>query len=83
MTRRVNLLLGGVAVVVVGLFVTTRVVSQDQHAESATGAEWAEAMAKWAALNAKGPEHERFAEMAGKENLAECRATLRPVHHGY
>jgi len=66
MTKRTNGMLALAAVAVVALFVTTQVASQDKPAQPPEGGEMAEMMAKWAALNAKGPEHERFKEMVGK-----------------
>jgi len=51
---------------VAALFLSTQVVSQEKAAPKPPGEqELAEMMAKWKALNAKGPEHEKFKDMVG------------------
>lgn len=64
MMQRSRWIVGGVAVAVVGLLVSVRVLSQEKQPSGA--AEMAEAMAKWAEMNAMGPEHEKFKAMVGK-----------------
>jgi len=66
MTTRIRLIVGGVVISVALLLASTQVLSQDKAPPEPTGQdEMAEMMQKWLALNAKGPEHERFAEMVG------------------
>ncbi len=67
MSGRTNWLLGGAAVLVVALFVSTNVASQEktQSSEQGAPAGMMAEMAKWAALNQKCEEHEKFAEMVG------------------
>jgi hypothetical protein len=59
-------LLAGVAgLVAVALVVSTQVVSQEKAPQPPGEPPWAQAMAKWQELNAKGPEHQKFVEMVG------------------
>jgi hypothetical protein len=66
MTKQVRFVIGGAAVVAALLLVSSQVVSQEKPAQQTPGGEqWAEMMAKWAELNAKGPEHEQFKDAVG------------------
>lgn len=66
MTERARLVTGGVALIVAALFLSTQVVSQEKAPPQPPGEQdMAEMMAKWKALNAKGPEHEKFKDMVG------------------
>ena len=66
MTKRARFVTGGVALLVAALFLSTTVVSQEKAPPQPPGEQdVAEMMAKWKALNAKGPEHEKFKDMVG------------------
>lgn len=66
MTTRVRLLTAACALAAVGLFVGAQVRSQEKAPpQPPTETAGEDMMAKWQALNAKGPEHERFKEMVG------------------
>jgi len=61
------LVTGGIAIAIAGLLVSTQVVSQEKETpRKGTAAGMQEMMAKWAVVNAKGPEHEAFRNMVGK-----------------
>jgi hypothetical protein len=64
-TRKTKLTGVGVALVAVALLVCGQVVSQERGTEPPGNQQWAEMMAKWAEVNAKGPEHEAFKNMVG------------------
>ena len=62
----------GVAVLAAAILLSTQVISQEkQPVDAAAGTQeecagdMGEMMAKWAEMNAKGPEHEKFKEMVG------------------
>lgn len=66
MTKGLNPLIGCVALCVIALLFSARVVSQDKGGQEPAGGEsMGEMMAAWAQLQAKGPEHKRFEEMVG------------------
>jgi len=70
MTKRGRYATGGVALLVAALFFSAQVVSQEKAASKPPGEqEMAEMMAKWKALNAKGPEHEKFKDMVGNWDI--------------
>lgn len=67
MTLKSKLVTGGIAIAIAGLLVSTQVVSQEKETpQKGAAAGMQEMMAKWAAVNAKGPEHEAFRDMVGK-----------------
>jgi hypothetical protein len=69
MNRSTRIAAGIAGAVVLGLLLTTQVVSQEQDKKTPPGAgdmgQWAEMMAQWQKLNAKGPAHEQFTKMVG------------------
>jgi hypothetical protein len=65
MIRRTRLLTGGIALTTAALFLCTQVISQEKAPQSPGEDEMAEMMAKWKEMNAKGPEHKKFAKMVG------------------
>ena len=66
MTKRARLVTAGVALLTAALFLSTQVVSQEQAPTQPPGQQdMEEMMAKWKAMNAKGPEHEKFKDMVG------------------
>ena len=66
MTKRARFVTGGIALLAAALFLSTTVVSQEKAPPQPPGQQDMEEMiAKWKALNAKGPEHEKFKDMVG------------------
>jgi hypothetical protein len=63
MTKRSGFLAGGAALLAAALFLSARVVSQEKGEAQPSKEE--EMMAKWLALNAKGPEHAKLAKAVG------------------
>jgi hypothetical protein len=73
MTRMSKLATGGLALLVVGLLVSTQVLSQGKEKPTKKEAggqpsekEMAEMMAKWKQLNALGPQHKELAKSVGR-----------------
>lgn len=64
MSGRTRIMTGVLALGAVAIWLTVPVVSQDNATASSTP-DFNEMMAKWAALNAKGPEHAKLAQMVG------------------
>ena len=65
--NRWTFLIAGTALIGAALLVCAQVASEDQKAQGQPGSdEMAAMMAKWAELNALGPEHKAFADMVGK-----------------
>ena len=61
-----RVLIGSVALLAVVLLVPAQVMGQEEKgAPPSSEAAMADMMAKWQALNAKGPEHEKFEQMVG------------------
>ena len=66
MKRQTRLVTVGVALLAAGLLLSTTVVSQEKDQPQPSGQQQMEdMMAKWKALNAKGPEHEKLKDMVG------------------
>ncbi len=65
MHNRNRVLVGVAALLVVALFMSTQVASQEQPGQKSGADAAAEMMAKWKSLNSKGPAHERFNDMVG------------------
>jgi len=78
MTKRARFVTGGIALLAAALFLSTTVVSQEKAPPQPPGQQdMEEMMAKWKALNAKGPEHEKFKDMVGTWD-AETKMWMRP-----
>lgn len=61
-----RIIVGGAAICALGLFVSSRVVSQEKGPSKPPDRKnMDEMMAKWKELNAKGPEHKKFEKMVG------------------
>jgi len=66
MTAKTKVLIAGVGLLAVLLFASTQVMSQEKKsAQPPDQKDMQEMMAKWAAMNAKGPEHKKFESMVG------------------
>ena len=66
MTKRARLVTGGVALLAAAMFLSTQVVSQEKTTPQPPGQqEMEDMMSKWKAMNAKGPEHEKFKDVVG------------------
>ena len=66
MTRQAKCVVVGFMLIAVALLVSTQVLSQEKTDTPPPGEQgMEEMMAKWAAMNAKGPEHKKFEQMVG------------------
>jgi hypothetical protein len=66
MRKRARFVIGGMAMAVMALLLSARVLSQEKTGpQPPREDEMAKMMAKWKELNAKGPEHEKFKSMVG------------------
>ena len=66
MTRQAKCVVIGSVLLAVALLVSTQVLSQEKTDTPPPGQpSMEEMMAKWQAMNAKGPEHKKFEQMVG------------------